>query len=88
MDMILLNQKDNVAVVLNDILKGDMLSECGIRLCAQEDIPYGHKIALRDIPKGEIIYKYGEPIARAVENIQKGQWVHVHNIESIRGLGR
>lgn len=51
------------------------------------DVPYGHKIALADIKKGEKIMKYGECIGMASTNIQKGDYVHVHNIEALRGRG-
>jgi len=51
------------------------------------DIPYGHKIALTDIPKGEAIVKYGEQIGIATTDIRAGQHVHVHNVESTRGRG-
>lgn len=79
--------KDNVAVLLYDMQPGESVSLDGQTICALDEIPYGHKIALCDIAKGGYIYKYGEPVARATEEIRTGQWVHVHNCESIRGLG-
>ncbi len=51
------------------------------------DVPFGHKIALRDIKKGEEIKKYGEEIGMASCDIAKGEYVHVHNLESMRGRG-
>ncbi len=51
------------------------------------DVPYGHKIALRDIAKGERIMKYGECIGAASADIRKGEYVHVHNLEALRGRG-
>lgn len=42
----------------------------------------GHKIALKDIKKGEKIIKYGFPIGHATENIKEGEWVHTHNIKT------
>ena len=56
-------------------------------LCDLSD-PYGHKIALADLRPGEKIYKYGEAVGNCTAEITKGGWVHVHNVESIRGLGR
>lgn len=50
-------------------------------------IPYGHKIAVRDIQKGELIMKYGEEIGGAIADIKKGDYVHDHNVESLRGRG-
>ena len=84
--VIRLSEKDNVAVVLCDLEEGEFLEEIGIR--AKEAIPYGHKIALADIRPGEKITKYGEAVGNCIGEIAKGGWVHVHNVESIRGLGR
>ncbi len=65
-ERVIINQKDNV----------------GITLGGEGEIPAGHKIALRDIPKGEYVIKYGEIIGRAKTDIQKGEWVHTHNVAS------
>ena len=51
------------------------------------DVPYGHKIAVRDIKKGELIIKYGEEIGAATRDIARGEYVHVHNLEALRGRG-
>ncbi|MDT7902769.1 MAG: UxaA family hydrolase, partial [Caldivirga sp.] len=51
---------------------------------ALEDIPLGHKIALRDIKAGERVIKYGRPIGVATRDIKVGEHVHVHNVKSIR----
>ena len=51
------------------------------------DVPYGHKIAVKDIKKGELIMKYGEEIGIATKDIVKGEYVHVHNLDSMRGRG-
>lgn len=51
------------------------------------DIPYGHKIALRDIAAGARIVKYGEEIGVASREIRKGEYVHIHNLDSMRGRG-
>ena len=51
-------------------------------LTALEDITIYHKLACRDIPKGEPVVKYGQHIGSAVTEIKAGQHVHVHNVES------
>ena len=51
------------------------------------DVPYGHKIALCDIAKGEKIMKYGECIDAASQPIHKGDYVHIHNLDALRGRG-
>ena len=56
-------------------------------LVASADIGYGNKIALRDIPKGAQVTKYGLSIGTALADIQAGDHVHIHNGESHRGRG-
>ena len=65
-DCVIINEKDNV----------------GISLAGTETIPAGHKFALREIKKGDYVVKYGEIIGRATADIQKGEWVHTHNVKS------
>jgi len=84
---IVLHATDNVATVLVDLKAGDVAS-AGEQTCkAVEAIPFGHKIALRKIARGEPVVKYGEPIGLAAEDIAAGCCVHVHNVESQRGRG-
>lgn len=47
---------------------------------ANHDIPFGHKIAVKDIRKGQEIIKYGKPIGVASTEIKSGDWVHTHNV--------
>jgi altronate dehydratase small subunit len=54
---------------------------------ARADIPYGHKIALADIPAGAQVTKYGLSIGSALADIKAGEHVHIHNVESNRGRG-
>ena len=77
-DYIQINRKDNVAVAMRDLSKGELI--CGVTLA--DDIPVGHKFSLRNIEKGEDVVKYSFAIGRAKENIPAGAWVHTHNLES------
>ena len=85
-----LDDKDNVATVTDDVSKGEqveVLSHMGeVILDAKpvEDIMFGHKLALRNLDKGEEIIKYGEVIGVASKPIAVGEWVHTHNVESGR----
>ena len=54
-------------------------------LIVRENIPFGHKVALRRIAKDEPVIKYGEVIGKATADIGEGEWVHVHNLVSLRG---
>ncbi len=74
---------DNVVVALADnILAQEKVEFDDIKTVAQEDIMQGHKMAIKDIKKGELVYKYGFPIGTAKEDITAGQWVHTHNVET------
>jgi altronate dehydratase small subunit len=52
-----------------------------------EDITFGHKLALNDIPQWSSVIKYGEAVGMATSLIKKGQHVHVHNVDGVRGRG-
>ena len=71
-DKIQISEKDNVAVALQEI-------------SLKEVIQPGHKIALKDIHKGEAIIKYGSPIGTATEDIPAGAHVHTHNMKTNLG---
>ena len=83
--VLVLNEKDNVGVVLEDTEKGDecLFQETTIEIL--ESIEFAHKVALKDIPKEENVVKYGENIGFALSDIQKGRWVHDHNMGCERG---
>ena len=66
----------------SDPSKGEVLLISGIEVTANEDITRGHKIALQAIGAGQPIIKYGNPIGLAKETIEKGSWVHVHNVRT------
>lgn len=76
-----INPKDDAAVALEDLKKGQEIQNFVLK----EDIPAGHKLALRDIHEGEKIIKYGQPIGIAKEEIRQGSWIHTHNMKT--GLG-
>jgi hypothetical protein len=78
---LVINEADNVAVTLSDVRKGETVYlRDGRRLEAADDIPFSHKIALRDLACGEDILKYGEIIGQAKQDIGSGDWVHTHNL--------
>jgi hypothetical protein len=83
MDAIVLNPKDNVAVVLREIAPRESLQIGDGGVAALDRIPYGHKIARHNILEGELILKYGMPVGRAKTDIQKGGHVHMHNVVSV-----
>ena len=80
-----IHENDNVAVMLYDAKPGDEIQLSDISVILNEVIPYGHKVALKDMKADEIVLKYNQPIGKTVKNIRKGDWVHIHNIKSLRG---
>ena len=84
-NILVIHPRDNVAVALRTLAAGEQAAGKGIAgFSALEEIPASHKIALRDIPAGEEIIKYGETVAVSTREIKKGEWVHTHNLESQR----
>lgn len=83
--------EDNVGTLIRETEKGETLEIAVgdeiIDVTLNEDIPFGHKVALYDIEEGETIYKYGVSIGYASEDIEQGDWVHVHNVDSNYGRG-
>lgn len=76
--VVILNAKDSVAVARKPINKGMEIAEIGIT--ALENIPAGHKIALRDLAAAEPVIKYGQVIGITSQTVTAGQHVHVHNV--------
>lgn len=88
---VLHDAKDTVAVaVVEGITAGTDLSawimdeDKIIQVKAKQDIPIGHKVALKDMQVGDTIYKYGVDIGKVVAPIEAGQHAHVHNIKTKR----
>jgi len=84
----IVDDEDNVATnVASAIPEGTLLEASGRQIKAVNNIPYGHKIALELIPRGATVTKYGLSIGNATVDIQPGEHVHAHNVESNRGRG-
>jgi (2R)-sulfolactate sulfo-lyase subunit alpha len=88
---VLHDPNDSVAVVVVEglaagaTLTGLILDEDRtIVLEALQDIPIGHKIALKDMAVGDTVIKYGVDIGKVVAPIKKGEHAHVHNIKTKR----
>lgn len=82
----MINAADNVVVMAEAAVKGDEIyfENAGEKtvFTAATDVPVYHKVAIKDIAKGERATKYGCTIGVAMVDIPKGSHVHVHNIES------
>ncbi|MEA2523066.1 MAG: hypothetical protein QOF33_1367 [Thermomicrobiales bacterium] len=87
-DLIVLHDADNVATALLDLPPGQPARVAGIHgplpdLAPSVAIRLGHKVAIRDVPAGELVVKHGYPIGRAKKDIATGEHVHVHNVLSL-----
>ncbi|MFQ5895793.1 MAG: UxaA family hydrolase [Nitrospinota bacterium] len=87
-----IHKDDSVATCLGSVKAGEEVEilfegKRGRRLKANQEIPYAHKVALKDLKKGESVLKYGLSIGSASANIREGDYIHVHNLESNRGRG-
>ena len=83
------NEGDHVAVAVQDVEPGPaqivyMDSERSDGVDVLEQVPLGHKVALRDLGEGEDVIEYGVAVGRSRQPIRKGEWVHVHNLRSRR----
>jgi len=80
-----------VATAVRDLAAGEraQVSGCGETGAVElkSAIPLGHKFALRDIAGGREVIKYGETIGVATSVIRRGEHVHLHNVEGLRGRG-
>ena len=64
-DIVKIHENDNVAVALRPLAKGETLDVAGVKVSLLEDIPQGHKFALRFIKAAEEVVKYGFRIGYA-----------------------
>jgi len=80
--LLIIHPDDNVGVAIEPIIKDEHLEIAGLKFSSLAEIPSGHKIALRKINHGEGIIKYGMRIGSAQTNIEKGSWIHSHNLKT------
>jgi len=78
-NLIILNKNDNVAVTPFVIDPQTKIEREGI--VSVDPIPFGHKICLKTINKGEAVIKYDQIIGFASKSIKPGEHVHSHNLE-------
>ncbi len=89
-----MNPQDNVATALVELTPGMVVSLPGadgvngaVEVVVVGTVSFGHKVALAQIPAGAPVLKYGEMIGLASADIQPGEHVHTHNVDSQRGRG-
>ena len=85
-----IDEKDNVATTTSEVDAGEQLEVISpdgkviLKPEVSEPIPFGHKLAIKPIKKGDNIVKYGEIIGVATHPVKAGAWVNTHNVGSAR----
>jgi altronate dehydratase len=86
-EAVVIHPEDDVAVALRALAVGRARVRRGgdvVLLDIAQAVPLGHKLALRDMPAGAMVRKYGEVIGVLTEAVGRGDHVHVHNLRSRR----
>lgn len=78
---LLLDPGDTVAIARRLIPAGTCLRVGGSEVMVRQEIPPGHKLALRSVAVGEGVFRYGQRIGQASQPINAGDWVHSHNLD-------
>jgi altronate dehydratase small subunit len=83
---IVIHEKDTVATALKPLRAGDTISvdiqNRTEKIKLIDEIPAGHKFAIREMEEGTDVIKYGEPIGQSTAKIAQGEHVHKHNVTS------
>ena len=85
------DENDSVGVVTveglkaNDTVTGWVIDQDKlIDIKINQDIPIGHKLAIKKLNKDGTVIKYGADIGRTIANIKVGDHLHVHNLKTKR----
>ena len=89
MNALEIHPDDNVVTAVSELPAGSHIAlddgGSAVDVTVTEAIPFGHKVAIAPISRGEAVVKYGARIGLATTDIAPGQHVHVHNLRSVRG---
>ena len=87
MDFIRINTADNVAVAIHDVEAGASFDIDGVKICTQNFVPAGHKVALEHLAEGADVVKYGFPIGHLLSPVAKGGVIDHTNLKTnLEGL--
>src|SRR5215207_2927811 len=81
---------DDVGVAVRDLKKGEKIGALTLEgrsagsVKLRDNVPLGHKVAMRDLAEDKSVIKYGRPVGRVVKPIVRGAHVHVHNVKTLR----
>ncbi len=77
-------------VVVEGVKAGDKLTgwvmdqDKTLEFAAKQNIPIGHKLAIKPLGSGDTVIKYGVDIGRTIAAIGVGEHLHVHNVKTKR----
>jgi altronate hydrolase len=77
---LLLRADDDVVVVTRELTAGTSVVTATGTVVVRDDVPRSHKLAVRAVPAGSPVHKYGQSIGLATVDIAAGDHVHVHNL--------
>ena len=90
-DFIVHEEGDGVGVVVVEGLKAGtdcngwiMKEDKTITFKVLNDIPIGHKVALKNFSVGDTVIKYNTDIGKVTAPIKQGEHLHVHNVKTKR----
>src|SRR2546430_17083580 len=78
---IVLKPEDDVAVAKAPLAKGAVFEDGAARIEARQDVKPGHKIARRDVRRGQPVRRYGQGIGFATQDIPVREHVHTYNLD-------
>ncbi len=90
LNLLLHAPEDDAGVAIAEIRAGEkarglILSDrSAVEVDAVDDIPLGHKIAVKAVSRGDRLLLYGHPVGVATRTIKPGEHVHTHNVKSLR----
>jgi altronate dehydratase small subunit len=87
---IVLNRADNVGTLIDTGRSGEtctLQGEASGEVKLLQDVPFGHKVCVKETAVGADILKYGQVIGKSSKAIKVGEHTHTHNVESARGRG-
>lgn len=78
-----LTDADSVAVALSPLEPGQQVEIGNESLLVRQPIPRGHKVALEPLAAGDVVRKFGWAIGRMRAPAERGDHVHIHNLETL-----
>ena len=88
--ILLHESNDDVGVAVRDLKKGESVGAVTLEgkfvadVKLVDDVPLGHKVAMRDLAKSHQVIEYGRVIGASSQAAKRGAHVHTHNLKTLR----